>query len=478
MAGLRGIRRRTALWALGAAGFVLGMVLLALDGPMWDAGGPGIGGFEFAGLDGRSDEVLVEWGDSGQDAAELALWLDYLYLLVYGAFWALASAAIRDSSRLRGWRRFERFGRTAPALAIAAATCDAIENTALLVTLGGDGHGAAPVVAAVFATVKFALLALVIWYVIIGLGRLAHTRWRTATRVGLASAGALVAFLLAVNTWVLERETRPASADGGRIVSLPGGDLHVREDGDPRDPPLLLVHGFGSSLHWWDEVVPALIRDHRVIRVDLLGHGGSAAPRSGYSMEEQADRLAQVLDRLGIERTAVVGHSMGGSVVTALAERYTGRIDRVMTIGTPPDPQGGVLSERFAFWPVTGHAIRRLLPADLKQARLEAAFSPEYEVPRRYVDDVFERTTFVSFRESGQAYGRFGRAGPLDERLARTGRPTTVVYGRRDDSFDEGHVQRWRRVAGARVILIDGIGHSPQLEAPERTAQVILDFAR
>lgn len=103
MAGLTTATRRRALWSLGAAGFLIGIVLLALDGRMYDAGGPGIVGFELAGSVDRSREVLVEWGWDGRDAARLSLWLDYAYLVVYGAFWALAAAAIRDLARRQGW---------------------------------------------------------------------------------------------------------------------------------------------------------------------------------------------------------------------------------------------------------------------------------------------------------------------------------------------------------------------------------------
>src|SRR5688572_25877352 len=92
----------------------------------------------------------------------------------------------------------------------------------------------------------------------------------------------LLAVALAVNTVVTDRDTEEARADTGRIVDLPGGDLQVREDG-PRDAPaVVMLHGFACSLNWWDQVTPALARDHRVVRFDLLGHGGSEKPKEGY----------------------------------------------------------------------------------------------------------------------------------------------------------------------------------------------------
>ena len=95
----------------------------------------------------------------------------------------------------------------------------------------------------------------------------------------------------------------------------------MREDG-PRDAPaVVLLHGFACSIGWWDQMTPALARDHHVIRIDLLGHGGSEKPREGYSMESQARRVARrsTASACGAPRSS--GHSMGGSVATALAEQ-------------------------------------------------------------------------------------------------------------------------------------------------------------
>ena len=76
----------------------------------------------------------------------------------------------------------------------------------------------------------------------------------------------------------------------------------MREDG-PRDAPnIVLLHGFACSIGWWDDMIPALARDHHVITFDLLGHGGSEKPREGYGMEEQARRVSAALDRLGVRR--------------------------------------------------------------------------------------------------------------------------------------------------------------------------------
>jgi pimeloyl-ACP methyl ester carboxylesterase len=119
-------------------------------------------------------------------------------------------------------------------------------------------------------------------------------------------------------------EHMPGDPDaGGRFVRLDDGDMHVVEDGRPGGPAVLLIHGTAASAAWWDPVIPQLAGACRVIRVDLAGHGRSAAPAGRYDIPAQARRAGAVLDRLGAGQVTAIGHSTGGTVATALAEART-----------------------------------------------------------------------------------------------------------------------------------------------------------
>jgi hypothetical protein len=173
------VTRNRALILLAIASFALFAVLAALDMRMRDAGGPGILGFEFAGDGEGAAEILADWGDDGRDAARASLWIDYPYLLVYGAFLVLACAATRDLAAERGWRRMAAFGVAAVPIAAAVPCFDAIEDVGLLLALDGHGGDAAPGLAAACASLKFAMLALAIGYLLLGLGlRLRERRVR------------------------------------------------------------------------------------------------------------------------------------------------------------------------------------------------------------------------------------------------------------------------------------------------------------
>ena len=288
---------------------------------------------------------------------------------------------------------------------------------------------------------------------------------------------AVFGVLLAVNTVVMDRETKAAEADVGRVMELPGGDLQVREDG-PRDAPaVVLLHGFACSIGWWDDMVPALARDHRVIRFDLLGHGGSEKPRDGYGMESQARLVAAALDRLRVRKADIVGHSMGGTVGTALVEQRRPLVRSLVILDSNSDKDDSHLpfTARLGFVPVLGQAIRRVVPDEMISAGLESAFADGFDVPDRFVDD-FKDMTYTSYDESPSASKDYREGGSLADRLKDDRVPLLVIFGSEDKLVDADTAQDYRIVPGARIIVLDGVGHSPHVERPVATARLIRNF--
>jgi pimeloyl-ACP methyl ester carboxylesterase len=452
------VSRRALLWLIGVPTTIVGLVGAALAGPMWEAGGPDIVGFELAFTEGRAGDILAEWDDAARDAARLSLWLDFLFLAGYGAFWSLAAAAMRDRARDALRPRLAAARRVAVVAAPAAAACDAVENVALLLVLGGHGGAAAPPVAGAFALVKFVLISFSVGYVVVALA------WRHR-RI----AAALAALALASVVVVIVHEERRTED---------GAAPHVVAEGPASGEPILLIHGYTADHHWWDRVTPALAREHRVVRVDLRGHGRSEKPRAGYSMQEQADLVAEGARRAGVREATVVGHSMGGVVAVSVAERHPDLVARLMLIGTGPDVgnEGRRISAISpAFWPVTGHLVRAFTPDVRIRAELEKGMLPEVDLSPEMAQAT-DRLTWSAWRGSATAIADFTAAAPLDERVRRTRKPLVALFGAGDDQAERS--DRYRRIPGARVVELPGLGHSPQLERPGLTARLIADFAR
>lgn len=310
-----------------------------------------------------------------------------------------------------------------------------------------------------------------------------RTRWKAL--IGLA---VVLAALLGLNTIVLDQQTKSATVtvDGGEILSLPGGDVQVLDQPAPAGAdgvPIVLVHCYLCSLEWWDELAPILNENHRVVRIDLLGHGGSEKPASGYSIPDQAALVAGALNRLDVQGAVVVGQSMGGAVAIALAEQSSQLVDRVVNMNLAATNDAGSLPfiARLSYVPVIGQAMYRLTPDFAIRDGFDEAFAPDYEVSSSFEDvivDGFRAMTYTSYKRTEQALDDYRDEAPLDTRITQAAVPLLVVLGAEDQIVDTPQAEEeWSDVPGVRIETLDGVGHTPQVEAPEETAELIERFA-
>jgi pimeloyl-ACP methyl ester carboxylesterase len=298
-------------------------------------------------------------------------------------------------------------------------------------------------------------------------------------KILIAGVGAL-AVLLAANTLIVEAETKSATVTvpGGRILHLRGGDMQVLEKGPRHAPPIVLLHCFACSLAWWQRMIPLLDRDHRVLALDLRGFGGSEKPRSGYSMEDQAAFVAEALKRLGVHRATVVGHSLGGTVATALTEVPGDYVGRLVIVDQAPDERFATaidLAAELSTAPVIGEALWQVTPDFAVKEGLQVAFAPGHEAPNRFVEE-FDRMTYTSYASDGEE-SAYLDAEPLNRRIERTGIPLLAIFGAEDQIYEaEEALAVYAKVPGAHTAPIPGAGHSPNVEKPGRTAALVLEF--
>lgn len=221
------------------------------------------------------------------------------------------------------------------------------------------------------------------------------------------------------------------------------GGHAVRYEAPGEGPPVVLVHGLGASARWWRGTAAALEGDHRVIVPELPGFGyGVRTPR--FHLPEAVDLLGRLIERLGLDRPAVVGHSLGALVALGLAAARPDLLSRLVLISPPV---------RTASTRLAGNLV--------PMVRTLLALSPADALT--VMSDVAGRSPAALLSAAGEILARAGDPG-LD---APPPLPTLVLLGARDAVVPVGGAG-WisRSLPDARVVVIPGAGHVPMLDRP------------
>ena len=298
--------------------------------------------------------------------------------------------------------------------------------------------------------------------------------------------GAVLLVALAGAGWWLWTPDKPRTAlearhaaPPSRFVEIDGVRFHIRDTG-PRaaHPPLLLLHGFGSSLHTWEAWARLLEAERRVVRLDLPGFALTGPDPSGdYSDTRAVALLARLLDELGIERADVVGSSMGGRIAWRFAADRPERVRRLVLMA--PD---GFASAAFSYDKPSGVPLAmRALPYTLPASLLRAGLAPAYADPGALTDEVV-----ALYRDMMLAPG-VRRAilhrlathvlVPPEPMLRRIEAPVLLLWGAEDRMVPAGHAADYEReLRTSRTVVLPGLGHVPMEEDPARSLAPLRDF--
>jgi 3-oxoadipate enol-lactonase len=261
-------------------------------------------------------------------------------------------------------------------------------------------------------------------------------------------------------------------------VQANGQQLYYELHGE--GPPLVLVMGIGydSSL-WTLAQVPVLSRQFQVVLVDNRDAGRSSKARHPYKIADMADDLAGLLEALGIQRSHLLGLSMGGMIAQEFALRHGDRLDRLVLAGTGAAPaRSAVDLSQIWSWVKANDATGEVFGAQQFVSLFSTAFLRNHEAVR----DTAELLASNPYPMSPEAYGRqadaYRQFDALD-RLAAITAPTLVVVGEQDLLTPPWIAREVAEaIPGARfeVIRGDGSSHVVPIECPDEFNRLVLDF--
>ncbi len=305
--------------------------------------------------------------------------------------------------------------------------------------------------------------------------------WVVPGLLGLLVGAFLV--LRTPDTPVDELKARYASQSSEFLEVSPGFLVHVRDEGLRNAPALFLVHGSNASLHTWEPWVERLKTRYRIVSLDLQGHGLTGPILSGcYTTECMADTVEAVRAKLGIDRIAIAGSSMGGGVSIAYALAHPDRVSALILVdaaGAPVErPEQPPIAFRIASSPLVRPIAAQITPKGLVAKTLEQSVSVKSVASEEAATRYWELLRRSGNREAtmerwSQGWTRFSAA-----RLAPLkGMPVLIVWGNEDRLIPVA-AANWFKEAlpQAEVRVYPNIGHIPQEEAPDRSAADVDTF--
>jgi pimeloyl-ACP methyl ester carboxylesterase len=272
-----------------------------------------------------------------------------------------------------------------------------------------------------------------------------------------------------------------------RHVSIHGHDVGYRRAGEDSDEVVLLIHGLAGSSKTWDLVMPTLGDRYDVIAPDLLGHGESAKPMGDYSLGAFASGLRDLLAVLDVSSVTIVGHSFGGGIAMQLAYQHPHLVDRLVLVGS-----GGL--GRDVSWLLrllTLPGAEYLMPVFFPKMLVEPAtdfgrFLGRHDIRRPRLAELWRSYSSLAGAPNRKAFVRTmrgviepgGQTVDATDRLYLAARvPTLIIWGDQDGMIPVQHgIDAHDEIAGSRLELLEGVGHFPHVEAPDRFCDVLLDF--
>jgi pimeloyl-ACP methyl ester carboxylesterase len=269
-------------------------------------------------------------------------------------------------------------------------------------------------------------------------------------------------------------------------VELHGHRVGFQAAGD--GPLLILLHGITSTSDAWRDVMPRLAERYTVVAPDMIGHGRSAKPRGDYSLGAYAAGVRDLVALLGFERGTVVGHSLGGGIAMQFSYLFPEYVERMALISS-----GGLGQEVHPLlraaslpgsewvlpllareWSITaGDAVRSVA------GRLGLEAGPDLaEFARGYASLTEEGATDAFLDTLRSVIGPEGqKVSALDRIYLADQLPTMIIWGDRDPVIPVEHGRNAHRIiAHSRYVEIEGSGHWPMLDAPDRIVREMTEF--
>lgn len=272
-----------------------------------------------------------------------------------------------------------------------------------------------------------------------------------------------------------ERSAAGLQADRATVAGME--IAYLRNEEAVAGDTIVMIHGFGANKDNWTRLARELTDSFNVYAIDLPGHGDSSKELDlGYRFEDQVQHLARILDKLDIDRTHMMGNSMGGAITALYAATFPDQIASAVLLNP-----AGIFDYESELVDLVVEGDNPLIPKEpgdfdrlLDFALEKRPFVPwpilgvmeQKAIANREVNEVI----FAAIRDTGFE-SDFRNA------IADISAPVLVIWGKQDRVINYRNADSFvAAIPRAQKVILDDIGHAPMVEAPEESARLFRDF--
>lgn len=251
-------------------------------------------------------------------------------------------------------------------------------------------------------------------------------------------------------------------------------------------PSVLLIHGFGEFLEIWSYNIAALSEYFTVYAIDLPGHGRSEESKCDYTLAFAANFVVDFMDAMGIQRTSVVGHSVGGVICLSMTIDTPNRIDKLVLVDSGGFSKKAPLIYRLATLPLLGEIVFRPTVKALIRVGMNGRFCNPEVVTEEWVDMAYKylkmpkaKNTLLNIVRSNISINGMNPELIVTDKLHLVRSPTLLIHGMQDTFIPVQHAQNaYNLIPHAMLKVIDECGHIPQMEKALEFNEAVLAFLR
>ena len=250
---------------------------------------------------------------------------------------------------------------------------------------------------------------------------------------------------------------------------------------------VILLHGVGCHVEFWERNIASLAREHRVFAVDIVGFGRTDKPEVVYTFHLIAYFVLDFMKTMGIDKASLVGNSMGGGISMTVATQAPERVEKIVLVDPVGLGRGVSPVMRLMTLPVIGNVLTKPSRKGVVRQMQLCLYDPS-QASDDFIDRVAaigtlpgnQRSFLSLLRETSNMAGvKKGIVADFSARLKRIKSPILVIWGRQDRILPladgEAAVQK---MADVRLHVMDRAGHLPQIDKPEEFNATVLDFLR